>query len=599
MKIADLPEAGALDFANPVVAVQGPDDALVTVQSTVGDVAEKAVEKVTVTGFGELGDTRSYAAKLSDMPYSGDYKGLTPAARIAAGMEMVSEVGGGILTVEAGPIDAPYQPPPYDVVVDFDGPMVNRSTLGGGSTVNFRRATLGRIKGDRNNNTRTSLTNITAYAEGSGQNGIANGDVAMEIRIDKENWSNPALAKAGEIDGLFIYSRQGGPVTGTKSALGGLVVDVGMTKGTGFLCGYEMVSTIFDPENGLAATHQIDLQSAVLNSRDGDYYGYIFTALKGEMDAAIFIKNDASAGSSWGRILQNAHDGVTNFWMTVAGEIVFNPLATTATRIKLANSVGAFEVRNNSDVALFGVGQNKQMVSAAVPWGSGEIISPNDVRTNEGRTYRCVELGGVTSDPPVQTSGTVTGADGVRWKFERDDNLAPFASSENGDFFVNRINVISAQGSAPSVSIVAAPGAPNGQLSEPIASIALRPNGSYGRSVYVKEAVSDATGWTPVITASFEGGIAATGSSQGDARQLERRASSVATGALGSGVILSGLIQDEQIVFNRNVNNLLVYPPIGGQIGNATVNEPVLIEPNGFARFMWRGTNSFYISGTG
>lgn len=75
--------------------------------------------------------------------------------------------------------------------------------------------------------------------------------------------------------------------------------------------------------------------------------------------------------------------------------------------------------------------------------------------------------------------------------------------------------------------------------------------------------------------------ITAAGTTQATAAVLTTDLNYVATAAAGSGVILPiGEIGKTVTVFNNGANALLVYPPVGGAIGQFAVNIPVTVYPS-------------------
>jgi hypothetical protein len=261
--------------------------------------------------------------------------------------------GGGVLRFPAGDWNYTYRLPSSSVVWAFDGPLVNRGDLGGGATVNYRTAVHAYHPGPHAT-TRTTTEAIRTVAYGSGANGVAVCDAGHEVNIFKDNWTDPALAQVGEIDGQGIVLRQGGPTTGTKSSAGGQVIDVQMTNGTGFLCSFEHVSTVVDQTAGLSILYQIGSQNAVLNSRDGDYYGHVWKANVGTMDACIYV--GAESGASWNDILRNVKTSYFNYKINNDGKQTWNGANSTGTTITLGGEAdGSIHIRDGSGVDLWNI----------------------------------------------------------------------------------------------------------------------------------------------------------------------------------------------------------------------------------------------------
>lgn len=78
--------------------------------------------------------------------------------------------------------------------------------------------------------------------------------------------------------------------------------------------------------------------------------------------------------------------------------------------------------------------------------------------------------------------------------------------------------------------------------------------------------------------ATVQTGLAATGTTQGDALGLTRGWSEVTTTPVNSGVVIPALgIGLASTVFNEGANALKIYPPVGGQIDALGVNAPYLL----------------------
>lgn len=307
-------------------------------------------------------------------------------AAISAAEAYLASVGGGILVFPSTGWSFTYSTPPATVARHFEG-AVNRALLGGGGTANFRTAENVTLAGSHPT-TRMAASGIVGYAVGSGANGVSFGDIAHEINLTKVNWSDPALAQAGEIDGQFIFLRQGGPTTGTKSAVGGQVIDVGATLGTGWCGAYEHVSSVFDPSNSLALTYQIDTQGAVLNSRDGDYYGWVQVAKVGTLNAVLNAITEGAA--RWTDLIRSkvVSIGAWNiFKLSDTGRITWNPNGDTGTTVILdPNSDGSLSVKKADLTKLFYVSQ------------TGKV----SIRSNQAsERYRAISVGSGAPDGSV------------------------------------------------------------------------------------------------------------------------------------------------------------------------------------------------------
>lgn len=464
------------------------------------------------------------------------------AAVTAANTAMAAIGGTVVFPARSGGWANTSTTPPDGVTWRF-GSMVNAAKLGGAASVNYQRAKAGVVVGSHPT-TRTSLEALVGHVDGSGANGIQYGDVGHEIRLDKNNWSNPAVAQVGEIDGQFIYLRQGGPTTGIKSAAGGQVIDVGMTQGTGFLCHYEHVSTVFDAGAGLAITYQIDIQGGVLNSRDGDYYGWVANANVGTMGAALYTKNVTGVGR-WSRILQNQLDGILNFWIEDDGTVNWSPAGSVGTKVRLTNIGGVWSLLDGSDNTLFSVGQD------------GKVT----LRSSQGAVY-------------LRAINTIAGSpNGVVSGSAADISIRTDATNGKGLY-----QKLSASGNADWVSLAniqnfTTATRPTGLNSTtdrgyPIFDTTIGAMRFWNGTTWV-----DDQGRLDLVTS-----VTAAGTTQGTATALTFNDVTVSTVPAGSGVVLasSGLAIGTPItVWNTAAETLNVYPPSGATLNGFAADKPV------------------------
>jgi len=166
---------------------------------------------------------------------------------------------------------------------------------------------------------------VNTTAVGSGKNGPSTAQVGMIVNATKDNWfSGPAVT--GELDGIYITTRQGGP--GSDSS--GILVDVQNT-GQGFLSSTEMVSNIVDPVKNVI-THGIGLQDGVLNLATGQFIGRVFNANKGQLTSAMLVQNTAGA-ATWGNVLVNTKNGIQNFVIDDDGNLTGTRIAANRSTV--------------------------------------------------------------------------------------------------------------------------------------------------------------------------------------------------------------------------------------------------------------------------
>ena len=180
-------------------------------------------------------------------------------------------------------------PPDQTTITYYDFvTAVQEFTAGGDAgngAFNTHQVTLG------NANRRTgsqSAFHIGAISRGSGANGEPNADFGGAFSIIKDNWSSYS-ANPGEADVITCNGRNGGPNTGPyagqydMNCLSGNIQDI---KG-GYLAGVEMVVSDIDPTNSFAIDHNVGIQTGVVNSREGDYEGYLAASNNGANTVAF------------------------------------------------------------------------------------------------------------------------------------------------------------------------------------------------------------------------------------------------------------------------------------------------------------------------
>lgn len=95
--------------------------------------------------------------------------------------------------------------------------------------------------------------------------------------------------------------------------------------------------------------------------------------------------------------------------------------------------------------------------------------------------------------------------------------------------------------------------------------------------------------------------LTAAGANQATALVLPSDFNVFSTTAAGTGAVLPATgfqyqITDTVIVVNHGANALLVYPPVGGTIANATANTPLSVPAGKASWFLIVGTNAYAAS---
>jgi hypothetical protein len=164
-----------------------------------------------------------------------------------------------------------------------------------------------------NGTTYESAATVTANALGSGVDGPETAQTGVTINISKDNWWTGGAI--GEVDGLNILLRQNGP----DSDSSGILVNV-QNQGKGFLSATEFASSIVDPVSN-TLTYGIDVQEGVLDKKNGDYIGAVYTADYGALATGVLIQN-SSPTASWKYAIQYEKNGATKFSVDGAGNVV-------------------------------------------------------------------------------------------------------------------------------------------------------------------------------------------------------------------------------------------------------------------------------------
>lgn len=105
-----------------------------------------------------------------------------------------------------------------------------------------------------------------------------------------------------------------------------------------------------------------------------------------------------------------------------------------------------------------------------------------------------------------------------------------------------------------------------------------------------------------LLNGTLVDGLVATGSSQTDALQLVEDTNIIVQTDPGTGVKLPRVPQpgDEIAVFNMGLNNLAIYPGLGGALQGGTANQPYSITPGNAAVFTARrGSQDWVAFATG
>lgn len=112
-----------------------------------------------------------------------------------------------------------------------------------------------------------SVLNLESRPVGSGTNGPGSADRGLIVSSIKEDWDTSSVA--GELDGVSVMLRQGGPDSGAgenNADAAGYLANIANVGTCGWIGGFEMLITNFT--RALAVEHQIQLTGGVINVND-------------------------------------------------------------------------------------------------------------------------------------------------------------------------------------------------------------------------------------------------------------------------------------------------------------------------------------------
>jgi parallel beta-helix repeat protein len=210
----------------------------------------------------------------------------------------------------------------------------------------------------------------------------------------------------------------------------------------------------------------------------------------------------SDGGVNWTYVCDFAGGTGEAYGNTVVGNRVYR-VASGGADYNDATVNASNTVMTSSSLRTFGTGSNTVgggfQVRGSV-WTSGQAIVYGDIRyTSNRRVYRCSNVGGTASVVPVHTTGSATGADGIRWQL-----LANSSQQVTSiDFNTSNVSLGTAlrmpvtDTTNSTVHEYAGNGSPEGVVTAPVGSTYRRADGGAGTCFYVKESGVGATGWTP------------------------------------------------------------------------------------------------------
>ena len=289
------------------------------------------------------------------------------------------------------------------VVVDYQS-QTNQSVYAESESGRFAKRLLKTQHGAHSGTQQVGVLGIEHRPSGSGANGAANSDMGVNISVIKQNYLTSTMQ--GEIDGLNVVVRQGGPAgngSTTNSDAAGLLIDVGMLSGSGFVAAYEGSTSIFNSSG--VTTNQIQTQIGVLDSTTATHVGFAAIAGNGVIDDGIRLLS--SGTGSFTNFMTFYNTGGTNvFRVNGNGNLTLtaNGGVTPSKTIRVLS--GQLSILNDA--------QNVQIL---VLDDSGNVNIAGGITSASGVTgTQMIATGAATAAAAAGTvryGGTVTGAVGA------------------------------------------------------------------------------------------------------------------------------------------------------------------------------------------
>lgn len=136
----------------------------------------------------------------------------------------------------------------------------------------------------------------------------------------------------------------------------------------------------------------------------------------------------------------------------------------------------------------------------ATAWASSQNIGYAAWRTNAGNLYVCSNVGGTSSIEPTHTVGTVTGTDGIAWRFVEGATAIPEITATTGGVQVNgKLQLISVTSGTNTASIMTGAGTPEAMVAETLGSIFVRHDARIGNEVYIHTDAAGSANWQTVL----------------------------------------------------------------------------------------------------
>lgn len=250
---------------------------------------------------------RTYQSRFADTVHVKDFGEVVTNTTLATAVTALQSVGGGTLKLTRGDYSAISLPTDYSgVVIDYDGPNIPVTVFGEspGASYVAQKALLYKDNTAHAGHGHTVL-HIGNKVRGTGNIGVTNADFGLVVSLLKDNF-NTGSAQAGEMDCAYFAARN----DGSNSDTTGFCIDIG-NYGVGFNALFEGNCYDFD-SNTIA--HGINNQAGVVDTRTGNYYGYVVQKNAGNGGVALLAVNN---GGKFQHLLQFSGSGAVRFDMPI------------------------------------------------------------------------------------------------------------------------------------------------------------------------------------------------------------------------------------------------------------------------------------------
>jgi len=284
--------------------------------------------------------------------------------------------------------------PPTNVLWDFEGnPLINSSVVTGSSGTQSEQLLTGLLPGPHTGNNQ-ALESVFMQAQGSNCIGAPCADFAESVLAWKQNYLTTTTP--GEVDGINIGLRNGGPGTGTES--GGDAINIGAVNlnGSGDTMLLEGVTETVN--STLTPLWESDIQIGAQDSRTGELaqYGTVYNAEVGSFTSGLLFQS--TSPSRWNYVLQSSVGGSEDFDLTDTGTLDF--WHSGGVQFSLLDASNALTVEHAGTRTLAYDNVGNLSMSPAGTWSSGLVITVGQTTTNAGNWYQATTEGTTGTTAP-------------------------------------------------------------------------------------------------------------------------------------------------------------------------------------------------------